>query len=70
MWFEPEMVSPDSDLYRTHPDWCLHVPNRTRSQARTQLVLDLSRKDVCDYIIESVSGVLKSALILVMLNGI
>ncbi|MBU3113978.1 alpha-galactosidase [Clostridium lacusfryxellense] len=61
LWFEPEMVSPDSDLYRLHPDWCLHVPNRTRSQARTQLVLDLSRTDVCDYIIEAVSSVLKSA---------
>ncbi len=61
LWFEPEMISPDSDLYRSHPDWCLHVPNRTRSQARTQLVLDLSRKDVCDYIIAAVSNVLKSA---------
>ncbi|MGH4050885.1 MAG: alpha-galactosidase [Clostridium sp.] len=61
LWFEPEMISPDSDLYRSHPDWCLHVPNRTRSQARTQLVLDLSRKDVCDYIIDMVSSVLKSA---------
>jgi len=61
LWFEPEMISPDSDLYRLHPDWCLHVPGRTRSQARAQLVLDLSRKDVCDYIIEAVSSVLKSA---------
>lgn len=61
LWFEPEMISPDSNLYRLHPDWCLHVPNRTRSQARTQLVLDLSRKDVCNYIIKSVSSVLKSA---------
>jgi alpha-galactosidase len=61
LWFEPEMVSPDSDLYRAHPDWCLHVPNRTRSRGRTQLILDLSRKDVCDYIIAAVSSVLKSA---------
>jgi len=61
LWFEPEMISPDSDLYRAHPDWCLHVPNRTRSTARTQLVLDLSRKDVCDYIITSVSNILKNA---------
>ena len=61
LWFEPEMVSPDSDLYRRYPDWCIHVPNRTRSQARTQLILDLSRKDVCEYIITSVSTVLKSA---------
>ncbi|GKU25362.1 alpha-galactosidase [Clostridium folliculivorans] len=61
LWFEPEMVSPDSDLYRAHPDWCLHVPNRTRSTARTQLILDLSREDVCDYIIKALSEVLSSA---------
>ena len=61
LWFEPEMISPDSDLYRAHPDWCIHVPNRTRSKARTQLILDLSRKGVCDYIITSVSSILKSA---------
>jgi alpha-galactosidase len=61
LWFEPEMVSPDSGLYRNHPDWCLHVPNRSRSQARKQLILDLSRQDVCDYIIEAVSKILRSA---------
>jgi alpha-galactosidase len=61
LWFEPEMVSPESDLYREHPDWCLHVPGRTRTLARQQLVLDLSRKDVCDYIVDSVSSVLSSA---------
>ncbi|WP_079422348.1 alpha-galactosidase [Clostridium oryzae] len=61
LWFEPEMVSPDSDLYRRHPDWCLHVPDRIRSQARKQLVLDLSREDVCDYIVRSVCDILKSA---------
>ncbi|MEK5281408.1 MULTISPECIES: alpha-galactosidase [Paenibacillus] len=61
LWFEPEMVSPESDLYREHPDWCLHVPGHKSSLARQQLVLDLSRKDVCDYIVESVSSVLSSA---------
>lgn len=61
LWFEPEMISPDSDLYRKHPDWCIHVPNRNRSQARSQLILDLSREDVCQYIISAVSDVLKSA---------
>lgn len=61
LWFEPEMVSPDSDLYRAHPDWCLHVDGRRRTEARSQLILDLSRADVCDYIIESVSSVLRSA---------
>lgn len=61
LWFEPEMVSPDSELYRSHPDWCLHVPDRRRSQARGQLILDLSRPEVCDYIIRSVGEVLRSA---------
>ncbi|WP_239613761.1 alpha-galactosidase [Cohnella mopanensis] len=61
LWFEPEMVSPDSELYRAHPDWCLHVEGRRRTEARQQLILDLSREDVCDYLIESVSSVLRSA---------
>lgn len=61
LWFEPEMISPDSDLYRAHPDWCLHVEGRRRTQGRRQLILDLSREDVCDYIIETVGGVLASA---------
>lgn len=61
LWFEPEMVSPDSDLYRAHPDWCIHAAGRSRSQTRNQLVLDLSRKDVCEYIIKSLSDVLDSA---------
>ena len=61
LWFEPEMVSPNSDLYRAHPDWCLHVEGRKRSEARQQLILDLSRKEVQDYIIEAVSAVLRSA---------
>ena len=55
------MVNPDSDLYRAHPDWCLHVAGRTRTEARQQLILDLSRTEVQDYIIESVSAVLRSA---------
>jgi len=61
LWFEPEMVSPDSDLYREHPDWCIHVPNRKRTECRCQLTLDLSRKEVCDYIVKAVSDVLDSA---------
>ncbi|MEK3914055.1 alpha-galactosidase [Paenibacillus sp. FSL H7-0331] len=61
LWFEPEMVSVESELYRAHPDWCLHVPNRTRSEGRNQLILDLSRSEVCDYIVNTVSGVLNSA---------
>lgn len=61
LWFEPEMVCPISKLYEAHPDWCLHIEGRTRSTARRQLILDLSRKEVCDYIIKSVSDVLASA---------
>lgn len=61
LWFEPEMVSPDSDLYRAHPDWCIHVKGRTRTECRAQLTLDLSREEVCDYIINAISTVLDEA---------
>lgn len=61
LWFEPEMVNPDSELYRKHPDWILHTKCRESFLTRYQLTLDLSRKDVCDYIIESVSNVLQKA---------
>lgn len=61
LWFEPEMVSPESDLYRKHPDWCLHTPKRRRTEARKQLVLDMSRQDVRDYLFERLSEVLASA---------
>jgi alpha-galactosidase len=61
LWFEPEMISPDSELYRAHPDWCLHVPDHRRTQSRNQLILDLSRKEVCDYIIHAVGSILESA---------
>ena len=61
LWFEPEMISPDSDLYRAHPDWCLHVDGRPRTEARRQLILDLSRPEVQDYIISAVSAVLSSS---------
>ncbi len=60
LWFEPEMISPDSDLYRAHPDWCIHVDGRPRTEGRHQLILDLSRPEVCDYIVEAVSSVLNS----------
>ncbi len=61
LWFEPEMISPDSDLYRSHPDWCIHIEGREKTLSRNQLVLDLSRQEVRDYIVEVVSGILKSA---------
>ena len=63
LWFEPEMVSPDSDLYRSHEDWCLHVTGRSRTQARNQLILDLSRIEVQDYLISALSSVFSSASI-------
>ena len=50
IWFEPEMISPDSEIYRAHPDWCLHTEGRDKSIARTQYVIDYSRKEVRDYI--------------------
>lgn len=50
IWYEPEMISRDSNLYREHPDWCIHVPGREKSIARHQYVLDYSRKEVRDYI--------------------
>ncbi len=61
IWFEPEMISPDSDLYRAHPDWCIRVEGREMSIGRTQYVLDMSRKDVRDNIFEQMSAVLNSA---------
>ncbi len=61
LWFEPEMISPDSDLYRAHPDWAIQVPGRTGALARNQYVLDISRQEVRDAIYDSVAGVLRSA---------
>ena len=61
LWFEPEMISVDSELYREHPDWCLHVPERPRSEGRNQLILDFSREDVCTEIISRLSNILSSA---------
>ena len=61
IWFEPEMVSPDSDLFRAHPDWAIQVPGREITMQRHQYVLDMTRQDVRDYIYESVAKVLRSA---------
>lgn len=61
IWFEPEMISPDSDVYRAHPDWALQLPGREPAQSRNQLVLDLSRPEVREYVYESVAGILRSA---------
>ncbi len=58
IWYEPEMISRDSNLYRAHPDWCIHVPGREKSIARHQYVLDFSRKEVRDYIYSEMYKVL------------
>ena len=50
LWVEPEMVNPDSDLYRAHPDWAMHSADRPRSELRNQLVLNMARNDVKEYI--------------------
>lgn len=61
IWFEPEMISPDSELFREHPDWAIQVRGRQITQSRAQYVLDLSRKEVRDYAYECVAKILRSA---------
>ncbi|MET3698398.1 alpha-galactosidase [Bacillus oleivorans] len=61
LWFEPEMVSKISDLYKKHPDWIIHVPNRKPSQGRNQYVLDFSRQEVVDYIYHAMVKILDKA---------
>lgn len=58
LWVEPEMVNEDSELYRNHPDWAMMVPGREPAISRNQMVLDLSRKDVVDWLYETLSGLL------------
>ncbi|MFA9397254.1 MAG: alpha-galactosidase [Clostridiaceae bacterium] len=61
LWFEPEMISEDSELFRKHPDWIIHCENRSSSLGRNQYVLDLSRDDVCEEIINMISKILEEA---------
>ena len=58
LWFEPENISADSDLYRAHPDWVLGVPDRGRTLSRNEYVLDFSQPDVVDNIFEQMTAVL------------
>lgn len=58
LWFEPEMISIDSDLYRAHPDYAIALKGREHLHSRCQMVLDLSRKEVCDYVIKAMSDVI------------
>ncbi len=59
IWFEPEMVNPDSDLYRAHPDWVLHLHGREQLPFRSQYVLDISREEVADYLFQQIDAVLR-----------
>ena len=59
IWVEPEMVSEDSDLYRAHPDWAFTLPGRDPAMGRNQLVLDLGREEVVDYLVERLSTLLR-----------
>ncbi len=60
LWVEPEMINPDSDLYRAHPDWALTTQGRPLITARNQLVLDMTRPEVSDTLFAAISGLLKS----------
>jgi alpha-galactosidase len=63
VWVEPEMVNEDSDLYRAHPDWAVQVPGHAHSKGRDQMNLDLTRKEVQDYIIEAMKKVFSAGKI-------
>jgi alpha-galactosidase len=58
IWVEPEMVNRNSALYAAHPDWVYHFPNRPRNEGRNQLVLNVGRKDVQDYLLDSLHALL------------
>lgn len=61
IWYEPEMINPDSDLYRAHPDWAVCAPGRGKSISRHQCVLDMTRADVRDYIFQQMADVISKA---------
>ena len=61
IWFEPEMISKNSELFRVHPDWAIQVPNRTPCEGRNQYVLDITRADVQEYLKDVIVGVVESA---------
>lgn len=64
LWFEPEMISEDSDLYRAHPEWALAIPGREPNRGRYQLTLDMSRADVRDYLLDRMTEILNNAPIM------
>lgn len=59
LWFEPEMISIDSELYRTHPDWMICTPNRKSSVGRHQYVLDFTNQEVIDYLFDAISSIIQ-----------
>lgn len=61
IWVEPEMVNENSDLFRTHPEWAMKIPGKPHSTGRNQMLLDLTRVEVQDYIIDAMSSVFSSA---------
>lgn len=61
IWMEPEMISPDSDLYRAHPDWAIQIPGRNPGLSRNQLVLDITRPEVWEHTWNSIKTILESA---------
>lgn len=61
IWMEPEMISPDSALYRAHPDWAIGIPGRTAGRCRNQYVLDLTRKEILEYVWQRIQAILSSA---------
>lgn len=60
LWVEPEMVNPDSELYRAHPEWALQLAGRPLITARNQLVLDISRPEVADYLFGKIDALLRA----------
>lgn len=60
IWVEPEMVNPDSDLFRTHPDWIFYYPNRRKTLGRMQHMLNLGREDVYRYLLKSLTDLLRN----------
>ena len=61
VWVEPEMISRDSNLFQSHPDWCLQVEERRMSESRNQLILDLANPEVCNYVYDSMDKLLSGA---------
>lgn len=59
LWFEPEMVSEDSELYRNHPEWVIRIPERNPTRSRFQLVLDMANPEVIEYLYQAISKILR-----------